>query len=161
MKTARISLFLLVGTIFGCGGDPAVVPVTGTVTFQGKPLAGADVAFLPVEGGRRPIAVAVTDTEGKFALRTNFGEVSRDGAVQGEHRVTISKFVPPGGMSEDAYAALIKKDETTRASGPYNPEATLAPRIQILPPDFSDGTKTKLKATVGASGPQVIPFDLK
>jgi hypothetical protein len=163
MKILRSILLVLAGGIAGCSGGPAVVKVTGIVTYQGNPLAGAKVSFVPTEehDGRRPPAVAVTDAEGRFALKTNFDSVTRDGAVPGEHVVTISKFVPPNGMTEDAYANLLKTDEVERKSRPYNPEATIPPRIQLLPAAYSDGTRSTLKVKVESSGAQEFPFNLK
>jgi hypothetical protein len=163
MKTMRFILLVLAGSIAGCSGDPAVVKVTGVVTYEGKPLAGANVSFVPTEerGGRRPTAVAVTDAQGRFALKTNFGSATRDGAVPGEHIVTISKFVPPNDMTEDAYAKLLKTDDAERKSRPYNPEATIPPRVQLLPAEYSDGTSSTLKVKVESSGAQEFPFKLK
>jgi hypothetical protein len=62
--------------------------VTGTVTFQGKPLAGAAITFVPAgfEGG--DAASAITDSEGKYALTT---WEAGDGARPGEYRVKVSK----------------------------------------------------------------------
>ena len=76
-------------------GTPKV-QVTGSVTFQGKPLEGAIVSFTPKAGG--PPASGTTDADGKYILST---ESHGDGAVVGEYAVTIAKYdrkepaVPP------------------------------------------------------------------
>jgi hypothetical protein len=69
----------------GCGGGLALVPVSGVVTLDGKPVADAGVLFAPVAGG--PPATGGTDANGAFELRTN----NRPGAVVGKHRVTVIK----------------------------------------------------------------------
>lgn len=70
----------------GCGpGGPRLVPVTGTVTLDGKPVADAGVMFKP--SGNLPPATANTDAQGHFSLVT----LNRPGAVLGEHQVSIVK----------------------------------------------------------------------
>jgi hypothetical protein len=64
--------------------------VTGTVTFQGKPVAGAAVTFVPT--GEGEAASAMTDSEGKYALTT---WAAGDGAGPGEYRVKVSKQETP------------------------------------------------------------------
>lgn len=75
--------------IFGCGAQPGMSPtarVSGTVTYQGKPIEGVNVAFVPSSG--RP-ASGVTDTSGRFTLST-FG--NGDGAVLGSHKVAFAEM---------------------------------------------------------------------
>lgn len=73
-------------------GLPPAIPVTGTVSYKGKPLGQATVVFLaPVPGKNRSLAaVGVTDPDGRFVLRT-FRD--HDGAIAGLHRVTIHKSI--------------------------------------------------------------------
>jgi hypothetical protein len=72
--------------IVGCGrsGTAPTVTVAGTVTYKGEPVSDANVACTPKSG--RP-ALGKTDAQGKFALST-FSP--NDGAVEGEHTVTIT-----------------------------------------------------------------------
>lgn len=55
-------------TAVGCGRRdlPDLGRVQGTVTLDGKPLAGANVFFYPQSGGRT--AVGVVDSQGKYEL---------------------------------------------------------------------------------------------
>lgn len=77
---------LLATVSLGCTDDgKKCVPVAGTVTIDGQPVANAVVTFYPNEGGRP--SLADTDAEGKFRL-TCFTE--NDGALLGIHRVAIS-----------------------------------------------------------------------
>jgi hypothetical protein len=61
--------------------------VTGVVTLQGKPLAGAAVTFVPT-GTDGEAASALTDSEGKYTLTT---WEAGDGARPGQYRVKVSK----------------------------------------------------------------------
>jgi len=77
---------LLLAPLAGCGDrGPRLVPVSGVVTLDGKPVADAGVMFKPA--GNLPPASATTDAEGKFRLAT----LNKPGAVLGEHRVSIVK----------------------------------------------------------------------
>lgn len=72
--------------LVGCGpaGVAVTVPAAGSLTAAGVPIAGVNVTFTPVDGRS---ATATTDAEGRFTLSTF---ASRDGAVPGRHRVTLS-----------------------------------------------------------------------
>lgn len=102
-------VILLLTTISGCSEKGVhLVPVTGLVTLDGKPVADAGVVFTPVSIEQGPSASGSTDSEGKFVLMTN----NRDGAVLGDHRVSISKADPFGEVvSPEAFenADLIRK----------------------------------------------------
>jgi hypothetical protein len=130
-----VSVVIALVTGVGCSGSsdrPPLAYASGTVTFQGKPLADADVSFNPEAGGRS--AYGRTDAEGKFEL-TTFDP--RDGASLGKHKVTVKAEVPKG-----------KKDP----SNPYQEYES------VIPKKYSDAQKTPLQAEVTVGGP---PFELK
>ena len=133
LQRASAGLALALLLIIGCGrGTPLTMPVKGTVTFQGSPLAEADVAFTPTGG--RP-ASGRTDTVGRFMLttfRTN------DGAMIGQHIVTVCKHV--------------KKDPN--ATGAY------FDYVQVTPEEFGRPNESPLRADVTASGPNEFTFDI-
>jgi hypothetical protein len=68
----------------GCGG-PRLVPVSGSVQMEGKPVVGASVLFCPADKG--PTACASTDSAGRFQLET----ASKPGAMPGRYRVAVIK----------------------------------------------------------------------
>jgi len=85
--------------VCGCGhGGPEVARVSGTVTYQGKPVPNLFLNFKPEAG--RP-SWGVTDAEGKYSL--NYSR-KRDGAVVGKHKVW-AKFRPRS-PSEEMQATL-------------------------------------------------------
>jgi hypothetical protein len=96
-----IGLAVVALPILGCSGRrsdkwrdglPPAFPSVGTVTYRGKPLAEATVVFLAeVPGKNRSLAaVANTDSEGRFLLRTYR---DGDGAIAGQHQVMIRKSI--------------------------------------------------------------------
>ena len=73
----------------GCDAPPeATYPATGRVSFEGEPVKGAIVTFVPEKG--RP-ATATSEDDGSFELST-FSP--GDGAVAGRHTVTIIQTNP-------------------------------------------------------------------
>jgi hypothetical protein len=100
MGRRQAAAILLAVLLAGCGWESNVVPVSGRVTLNGQPLAGAIVAFQPVSPGinERPEACGSagrTDASGNFTLRLIDPE--RDGALVGEHIVTISTATAASG----------------------------------------------------------------
>ncbi len=95
-RTALLAALLLIG----CGGDDAttppvpenLIPVSGQVTLDGKPLPGALVLFLP-PSDQDPWREArgVTNDQGNYEL-IYFGE--HKGTVPGEHQVQITARDP-------------------------------------------------------------------
>lgn len=115
----RVSAFLflagLAAIVPGCSsGDVPVVPVQGTVTLDGKPLAGAEVVFSPEVG--RP-SLGVTDSQGRYELRYL---VDRNGALPGKHTVKISTL--GDGESDDSDKPARKRELVPKK---YNRQSTL------------------------------------
>jgi hypothetical protein len=80
--------------VVGCGsGSDKVVPVSGTITLDGQPLAGANITFQPTGGEKAgsagPGSGAVTDAAGKYVLKTAEAKPC-PGAVVGKHTVRIT-----------------------------------------------------------------------
>ena len=106
-QTILLSLVLLSGC---SGGSPVkTVKASGVVIYKGQPVAEASVAFLG-DGTIRP-AIAITDEEGKFVLTT---VRSGDGAVAGNHMVTVSKTVDP--PTKAAATGSVSMEEAAKAA---------------------------------------------
>ena len=85
----------LMVTVVGCGAShPPLTIVTGTVTYDGEPLADATIAVMPDGGdGTAKPADGKTDKNGNFTLVTTFpdGEIV-DGAVEGTYTLRVVKY---------------------------------------------------------------------
>jgi hypothetical protein len=145
---------VLAGFIVGCGGDSAapravpvsnVVPVSGTLTYQGKALANFQVTFNPKEGGGHS-ASGRTDAAGKFSLGTN---QPGDGAAVGTYIVTVG-YVGSESEVEDTVTAMPIDD----------PKKMPQPPVQI-PKAYSSTETSKLIQEVAASGLPDLKIDLK
>lgn len=71
---------------FTGGSDDGPFPVSGVITLDGAPYAGATVAFNATDKKGRP-ASGVADADGKFRLTTS---QEGDGAMRGKYKVTVS-----------------------------------------------------------------------
>jgi hypothetical protein len=78
----------------GCGDGQRIAPVSGRVTLNGQPLAGAAVLFSPIaaEGEISPGAGSggFTDQDGRYTLSLTVPGKQTAGAVVGKHKVRIT-----------------------------------------------------------------------
>jgi hypothetical protein len=134
-QRAVILMLISLGLAAGCGRveQAATSPVEGTVTFQGKPVAGASVMFM----GKGPMAHGDTDAQGHFKLMTNR---PGDGAAPGDYNVSISKV----------------------GSEISNPTAPVQEQVlkNELPAKYSDMSAPLLTAKVEAGKKNEFKFDL-
>ncbi|WP_164102459.1 carboxypeptidase-like regulatory domain-containing protein [Candidatus Laterigemmans baculatus] len=133
-------LFLLSGCRDADTG-PETVPVSGTITVDGKPIAGAKVTFLHETFA----AFGETDASGKYQLAP--------GAVPGENKIVLSKWEggPPGG--EDAGFDDEQLRMMAEAGGPDAPK-------QIFPREVTNAMTTNLTFSVPEEGSEAADFDL-
>lgn len=165
MKHCMIVLAAFITTAaIGCQSEEGLdtSPVSGVVTFRGAPIEGAQVTFVPTQGGMS--AVGVTDAEGRYSLTTRSKD---DGAVPGSYTVKITKFE---GGADDVDTSPIDEaaveDITDEYPEDYDPataaaaEAAKPPPRNLLPPQYADPTSSGLTATVG-EGEQTFDFTLE
>lgn len=142
-----IGCFLAATTICGCGGgNPSTIDVTGTVTYKGATVEGANVVFGPVSGGGHA-AAGVTDAAGRFTLTTFEKD---DGVLAGSYTVAISKTETTGGMSEEEEHAEVSAGK----------EVPAAKTVDFLPLKYKDGLKSGLTAEVTPDGEKDFAFAL-
>jgi hypothetical protein len=107
---AFAAVALLVAPGSGCKRNPRVVPVSGTILYNGKPLPFGSVMFQPDKG---QAAVGDVQADGSFKL-SSYGP--NDGAVPGKHKVSISCYEGhrPGKASGDSLGKLLIPLKYTR-----------------------------------------------
>ena len=111
-----------------------LVPVTGTVVCDGKPLENAVVTFLPERG--LP-GVGETNAAGKFTLATQ----NHPGVSPGGYRVAVSYFVSAEGVPQ----GLGPRSSLVQPPGMLSAK-------EFVPSEYSDLSRTKLRATVDPTG---------
>ena len=117
----------------GCSGGsdrPDTVPVRGTITLDGKPLADATVSFSAET--ERP-ATGTSDSFGEFTLTTFESE---DGAIPGEYKVTVEKY------------------EVADNNDPY------AERKSLVPLKYVTLNETPLTQSITAEGEPLLLIEL-
>ena len=147
---ASICVFLSGCT--GGGDDLKIAPAGGMVKYNGGPLAGANVTFMPDKG---PLAMAVTDLKGEFKLATG----GMKGCALGPATVAVSipgaddsGSTPPGmGSSSPKTAAEFAEMSQKMA------EATIASQKEastkkksLIPSKYKDTKTSGLSYTISS-----------
>src|SRR5260370_38634406 len=93
LRLTMLSVGALVATASVCGPKFTFVPVEGTVTKNGRPLANVEVVFLadPDTDTLGPRATGRTDKAGRYRMRTGRGD---DGAGPGTHLGLVPDLEP-------------------------------------------------------------------
>lgn len=132
---------ILGATLVGCSSgsvNPNMVPVSGAVIYQGKPIAEANVAFHADEQG----SFAVTDSQGRFQLQS---EQPGDGAPPGDYHVSISKMEITVPQFDEGHPQYVPPP----------------PPKYVVPKKYADPRTSGLKATVERGKKNDFTFELK
>ena len=125
MKFQVLIVAFLLGYIAGCGKPPAdapsvpIHPVSGIVTLDAKPIEGARLALISLQG-QQPGDITpngISDAEGKFQISTY---AVADGAPEGAYAITVSwPETRNAGSSEPEYGKerLPKRYQIAEQSG--------------------------------------------
>lgn len=149
-RSWRAGAALLAFSLFACKteepppGPPKLVPTKGTITHEGKPLAGAIVVFNPT-GTVGALSIGQTDAEGKFEL----SHMNFPGCGPGDYKVAVTRKVKRDGVP-------ITLSESSAQSIP----AEVMRAQEVIPANYSDLGKTELTAKVSETGGE-FAFDLK
>lgn len=174
VKTPALCRRTLTGVLYagltvlslGCGGSdrPNVALVSGRVTLDSAPVAGATLTFEPAESGR-PVS-AITDSTGVYHL--NSYDDGTQGAIVGNYNVAIMKiagdgaFKPAGTTSP---AAPAKEDPSMALSEIAEPandgsEDAKADIEYLVPQKYMVAKKSGLTAAVTSAGTDSMNFEL-
>jgi len=145
-----VPLTLLV--LAGCGTEEDridLVPVSGTITQNGKPMAGATVSFIP--DAANPVSTPGVDStgpEGNYKIMFKH----RSGLAPGKYRVVVEPGLeaPGGGKVPEEFA-----------DDPYMAQMSLG----VIPGEKKQGeaagTKNEFEAEVTDGEDNVFEFDVK
>ncbi len=144
----RFIVLALLAVLWGCsdGGPPKgteglqnLQPVSGTVSFQGKPTPGAVVLFHPTadpDSFKKRIA-GIVDEEGSFEMSTTVGAGTRPGVEPGSYKVTIS------------WAERVDPNDKDSDMGP-----------DLLPEKYKDHKTSGLTVEIETGSNELDPFEL-
>lgn len=134
MKTFLLVVPMLLMAV-GCGSsDPNLIPIRGTVSYQGKPLNDGFIRFVPSENSQAPVRVAPV--------------------VAGSYELAETRSLLPG-----TYQIQIEGFEGSDipASDPSQPGES---RRQILPPQYNAKTKIEPLTVNSGDAAQLKDFEL-
>jgi hypothetical protein len=128
-RCLQVVMAICVAACFSsCGGStgPELAPVSGTVTFNGNPLADATVIFQPETG--RP-SIGKTSSSGVYTLLYTR---NAKGALPGKHTVAIRTRVEDenGNVTVQEYLPEIYNAKTTLT-------ATVEPKSNVIDFDLT------------------------
>ena len=118
----------------GCGPGHGRVPVTGAVTFDGKPLEKGAIRF----GGEQGAAGVGEIVNGRFSMSETG---SQAGVLPGKYDVLISSWI--------------------EERGSVRPDGSFSPGITRIPLIYLDPAKSGLTAEVKAGQTNDFRFDLR
>ena len=155
----RTILLLFVFLTAGCQqqhkANPEFRLVKGIVTFNGAPVEGATVAFLPTDSSGLA-AGGMTDAAGNYTLTADNSLVAGAGTKPGKYKVTVKKIEMPVDQDRlDYEAGKITREEFYKRHMTYKPTK---PK-HLLPEIYADQKTTPLELTVADQKENVL--DLK
>jgi hypothetical protein len=118
--------------------NPDMVPASGTVTYQGQPVANANVTFhSDTQGG-----FGLTDAQGRFQLQSISPD---DGALPGTYPVSIIKMEVTAPKFDEGHPQYVPPP----------------PPKYLVPKKYSDPRTSGLSATVERGKENEFKFELK
>jgi len=143
----------------GCGGGDStikLVPASGIVTFNGAPLAGAQVKVFPEKG---PLAMAETDVNGAFKLKSG----ALAGCAVGEAKVVVSvpseddvKITPPTVQKTPEDAMKMAQMTIDYQNAQANKKSK-----SPIPEKYKEIATSGLTCTIAPSGSKDLKIELK
>lgn len=114
-RSEVLIITLVTFLIAGCSNEPRLYPVSGSVSFDGQPVAAGDIMFISLDGVRGPDPGKIKD--GNYTLKT----------TEGKKRVEISASkIRPGGARGGGGEPVPEEYIPTR----YNMESKLNADVQ-------------------------------
>lgn len=128
-----------VGFLIGCGGKayegPARLPLTGKVTFDGQPIDGGTITFVPTIDKARPSGGAIVNGEYKVP--------EEKGANGGAYRVEIHWHKPTGKKIPDSDTGGLVDEVADVIPLQFNTQSTLTAEVSASKTQFDFDLKSK------------------
>lgn len=140
---SRTSVALFVfALVSGCTNadpkGPAMGDVSGRVTYNDKPVANANIVFLPTARDTLA-AAAITDEDGRYRLSTRG---VNDGAIVGPFKVSIVARAPYDGPIPEGMSPAYAKETFQHQGKPLIPERYFSPSTSGLIADVKKGSNS-------------------
>ena len=130
---------LALATSSGCGkSGPKTVPVSGRVTYSGKPVTKGDVVFQPEEVAKGQ------------PFRPSIGKLQEDGTYR------LSTFTLNDGITPGTYRIVVH----SLISGP-TPEQPTLPHVWAVPTRYTSTQTTPLEKKIPEDASGSLEFDFE
>ena len=134
--------------LLGCGasGQVKVYPVKGSVSYEGKPMAGGgSITFIPMSDQKGKAAGGIVKPDGTYVMGT-YGE--SDGSMAGDFRVVITQ------------STVTEPERTPDGTAPPKEAVVTVAPADRIPAIYGDDRQSPLTAKVEAKANE-LDFDLK
>lgn len=137
-----------------------VVPASGVLLLDGKPLPDADLTF--VDAKTKQASFGRSDSEGRFRL-TTFRP--NDGAVVGTHVVTVSKLAtsvepPAAELESEAYVPPTSTPAKPPKRLPRGVKPAQTGPAPLVPVQYTRAESSNLQVVIGPDGDKEIRLQL-
>jgi len=150
--TAFVLLLLPLG---GCGGR-GLVPASGKLEIDGKPLGSAVITLLP-DGKNLQPAVGRSADDGSFVLKTG----NDPGALPGRYKVLIAKDEPaPQGKPPERSEPKMIANADPRELAETMESLSRFPVRSLIPELYASPATTTLSCEVPPQGTASLEFSL-
>jgi hypothetical protein len=130
---SALALISALLTASGCADSEKrvpVFPVTGKVTYQGKPPVGAQIVLHPANSVETPDAAPI-------------------GVVQDDGSFSFTVYDPGDGAPKGDYVATVQWFKLNKEMG--------GPGPNVIPKKYTDPKTSPIKVTVSGGGPTEMP----
>ena len=145
----------------GCkkGGLQGLVPLSGTVTYNGEPVEGAQITFAPDDAANGRSALAKTEADGSYKAMTL---IPGDGVMPGSYKVAVRKMTEPPANGSDPVARPEGSDVDDKdADAESAKNSRLKDEVQdLLPMQYASPMTSGLTVTV-EKGTATYDIELK
>ncbi len=152
------ALLISLAALVGCGPDPNIGKVTGTITYKGQPVEGAKVTFRPTTPDG-VLAVDTTDAAGRYELTAPVASKRKaieHGAFAGKYHVTVRKLK----VTKNKNLELFQEGKITYEELQARGGGAGSTSKELLPARYASAAKSGLEADVKAKTDNVFNFDL-
>ena len=162
LNLSRIAMFFLLGIVvilsFGCGkrppaDAPKTVPFSVLVTKDGKPLADANVFFVPDSHPGSLVCTGHTNSVGVASMNTDYRSFLLKGAPVGNNKVYVIKEIDamhtktPEERNQMSYLEGVQYDTERQKARAAQPP--------IIPASLTSVSTSPLTVTVAAGAEQM------
>ena len=147
----------------GCGGaSEDVNPVTGKITYDGKPLGGARIRLEAKDAGFSRVYACDSKEDGTFSIEAVYADETKQGAPAGSYKILVGKFTKedaPETSDPDADEALELEMVEKMTEGGPDAVAEAGAKTEINE-KFNNSSTTPLEVTIN-EGENTITLELK